>query len=298
VSPDPPWRLLGGLGRRKYRPPPRGSQAQETAGTAGTLRQRLASPGGLGGGGHPRRRREAPPMASPPRAPSGAVTSPPRRRDRPHRGYVSPSSAQPRGARTSEGRGGGAGPGRARSGRRALRLSRLPLTRPGVRPRRLRSGPDKSSPARVRVRPPGSPCLRRLARPALPARCPRLSEWASVNRRGPNGGRGEAPCPAGPGSGEEPGGAAARGHSRNGALEGLHLRRPDLAGAPAEAVESDVERRGRDTRPPGQGGVRGARRSRGALVGDGPGLRARCGLASPSSRPCPGREAWRASGRA
>jgi hypothetical protein len=158
VSPDPPWRLLGGLGRRKYRPPPRGSQAQETAGTAGTLRQRLASPGGLGGGGHPRRRREAPPMASPPRAPSGAVTSPPRRRDRPHRGYVSPSSAQPRGARTSGGRGGGAGPGRARSGRRALRLSRLPLTRPGVRPRRLRSGPDKSSPARVRVRPPGSPC--------------------------------------------------------------------------------------------------------------------------------------------
>jgi hypothetical protein len=211
VSPDPPWRLLAGVGRRKYRPPPTRESSPRNRENRGGPFAGDSPAGGLGGGGQPRRR-EARPTASLPRRPApGAVTPPPRRRDGPHRGYVSPSSAQPSGRRgRREGRGG-ARPRASATRSAGSPASRRPSLTRGVRPRRLRSGPDESSPARVRVRPPGSPRLsadwrgrrsRARSPPGLrrgPGRRSTWPDWVSGRpaARGP-GFRGGA----GPGGGE------------------------------------------------------------------------------------------------
>jgi hypothetical protein len=289
------WQVLGGgsIGRlhRGVKPKkprePRGRFASDSPARVGLAAEgappvaaRGAAHGGPAAPPHARRRSRPRP---------GAATGP-------HRAPGSPSSAQPRGARTSGGRGGGAGPGRARSGRRALRLSRLPLTRPGVSPRRLRSGPDKPSPARVRVRPPGSPCLGWRGPLSRPAALGSPSGPASIEAAR-TGGR-EGSVSRGPGF---------RGGAWRGGGEGAFAKRclggttPPPPGSRRRSSRSCRERRrtARARHAPARAG-RGSWSAAVscALVGGGPGLRAHCGLASPSSRPCPGREAWRASGRA
>jgi hypothetical protein len=247
VSPDPPWRLLAGVGRRKYRPPPTGESSPRNRENRGGPFAGDSPAGGLGGGGQPRRR-EA-------RRPRRALPPPPRARRR-HAPAQAPRRPAPRlrepveraalgAARTSRGpRRGAAQGGRDQVGR--LSGFAAALAHPGGPPPAPEVGAGESSAVRVRARLPVSPCLRRLARRALPARCPRLSEGTSVDRRGQDGGSGRPSRPAGPGSGVEPGFASVVYASSAGVFGA------DDAGEPCPAAHyvRVQTRRGRPRRAP------------------------------------------------